>query len=105
MYSELQKSSIPIVNAVLNYVQESGTHVGDWVAGITDQPGIRLPHGHGVKLLSDRVICVPAPNEATARFVEEFLLDPVLVGMSGGTGGETTGKFVYAYLKNSRTKP
>jgi hypothetical protein len=32
-------------------------------------------------------------------------LDPVFVGMSGGTGGETTGKFVYAYLKNSHTNP
>src|SRR5437899_12513765 len=105
MYSELQKSSIPIVNAVLNYVQESGTHVGDWVAGITDQPGIRLPHGHGVKLLSDRVICVAAPNEATARLVEECLLDPVLVGMSGGPGGETTGNFADAHRKNSHTTP
>ncbi len=105
MYSELQKNSIPIVKSVLNYVQESGTYAGDWVAGITDQPRIGLPQGHGVKLLSDRFICVPAPNEATARFVEEFLVDPVFVGMSGGTGGETTGKFVYAYLKNSHTKP
>jgi len=106
MYTTLQNAGIKLVNEILNFIAQDGSDPSEWYAGITDDKERRLFTEHGVKKENERLyIVLPAPDKETAELVESHLTDPVFGRMDGAPGGSSNGSFVYAYKKQSYTKP
>ena len=74
-----------------------------WYVGIASDPEDRLFKDHKVSKTQDKWAHDKADTEKIARSVEKRFLD---AGCDGGPGGGDAGsKFVYVYLKSSRTEP
>jgi hypothetical protein len=104
MYTQVQNAVIELVNQILNHVQRDNSDPSEWYAGITDDAERRLFTDHRVKKESEcHYIYLSVPDKATADLVEGHLTDPVFGRMDGGPGGESNGRFVYAYKKQPYT--
>ena len=74
-----------------------------WYVGIATDAKDRLFKDHNVDKTKDQWAHSKADTEEIARSVEKHFLN---AGCGGGPGGGDAGsKYVYVYLKSSRTKP
>ena|SRR3989442_1988511 len=104
MYTTAQTDAIAVVNRILNFTQRHAAPPADWYVGITDEPDRRIFVDHRVKAQHDPHTYLPVPSKEAAQLIEDFLTDPIFGGFDGGPGGDTNGRFVYAYLKKPHTK-
>jgi hypothetical protein len=106
MYTSVQNAAIKLVNEILNFVQRDGSDPSEWYLGITDDHERRLFTDHRIKKANEHLyIVLSVPDKETAKMVERHLTDDVFGRMDGAPGGSSDGSFVYAYKKQTYTKP
>ena len=92
-----------VVQEILEHVKSRGGAYNTWYVGITKDPKDRLFHEHCVIKEKDNWCYQTTHSLNSARNAEQKLLDYGFDG--GGGGGDEQTKFVYAYKKQSHTKP
>lgn len=73
-----------------------------WYAGIATNAEQRLFADHNVDKLKGQWIYLPCSSDSVAREVEQYFLGQGCQG--GGSGGDTSTRFVYAYLVTWSTR-
>jgi len=93
-----------IKDDIKNYMDKNGGYYSSWYVGISEEPRNRLFNGHNVEENSDAWIYRQATSSIVARRVEKYFC--TIVGTDGGLGGgDEDARYVYAYKKNSHTRP
>jgi len=95
-----------ILAEIKSYIDKnSGSYnYTNWYVGISKNPMDRLFNGHGVKEKDDLWIWRQASSPDAARKIESYFMN--ILKTDGGAGGEEEeADWVYAYSKNSYTKP
>ena len=86
------------------YIGKNGGVHREWYVGIASDPKQRLFTEHGVHENGDAWVYDWAPDSDAARRVEQYFIQTL--GTAGGPGGgDSTTRSVYAYKRNSHTKP
>jgi hypothetical protein len=93
-----------IIAEIRSYIEKSGGTYKEWYVGISKNPVGRLLNDHRVKEKDDLWIYRQASSPDMARKIESYFIN--MFKTDGGTGGEDEeADWVYAYRKNSYTKP
>jgi hypothetical protein len=93
-----------IISDIKAHIQKGGGRYRDWYVGITENPRHRLFNDHGVHEKGDWWIYRQASSAAAARRIEDYFVNTL--GTDGGLGGgDEDAVYVYAYKKNSHTRP
>lgn len=88
------------------YILKEGGGYRNWYVGVTAEPKVRLPDGHGVDISPSGTwwIWSKAETAEIARAIEDYFINTL--GTDGGPGGgDYLTRFVYAYRKTATTKP
>jgi len=89
---------------IKDHMDKNGGYYPNWYVGVSKEPRERLFNGHSVEEKRDAWIYREATNSIVARRVEKYFCD--IVGTDGGSGGgDEDACYVYAYKKNSHTRP
>lgn len=92
-----------IKTAIKSYIARNKGAYSAWYVGVSEDARDRLFNGHGVHENGDAWILRTAQTSSIARTIEQHFLD---LGTDGGPGGgDDNAKSVYAYKKNSHTRP
>ncbi|PRY90330.1 hypothetical protein BY457_12713 [Marinilabilia salmonicolor] len=97
----MAKSKQEIIKEIESFM--SG-NLSSWYVGISEDPKERLKaHGVAFEPSNTSWIHIKAQDDKTSREIETYFINK---GADGGDGGgDEDAKFVYAYKKNSQTKP
>jgi hypothetical protein len=104
MYTTSQTEAIDLANKIQDFTDLLGVPRSNVNVGITDKLETRFGD-HRVDRKRDRFIVLPVSDERASRLAEDFLTDPILCGFDGAPGGDTKGRFIYAYLRRPGTRP
>ena len=86
------------------HIRKNGGSYSGWYVGIAKDAEKRLFEEHGVVKNGDGWIYRQAESNRAARDVESYFVNEL--GTDGGLGGgDLESDSVYAYKKNSHTKP
>jgi hypothetical protein len=91
------------IQKIENYIHQNGGQYSAWYAGIATYPRTRLFTDHGVAEKTDAWIYEDCLTDTSARKVEDYFLAKGCDGDTGG--GDSSTKYVYAYKKNSHSRP
>jgi hypothetical protein len=97
------KTKQQLTSELSEHMRKGGGTYREWYVGISSDARARLFNGHGVAEKGDWWIYTEADTNQDARDVEQYFLK---LGCDGGPGGgDYTSKMIYAYKKNSHTRP
>ena len=91
-----------IANEIIYYIRQSNIASSFWYVGIASDPKTRLFTDHNVQEKS-YWIYRDAGSEENARAIEKWLVNSYYCQGDTG-GGNTSTKYVYAYVVTSTTK-
>ena len=92
-----------IYNAILKHMDDSGVAYANWYVGIATDPRARLFTDHNVDEAGGTWIFRDAGSDGNARAIEKFIIDTHKTKGDTG-GGDTTTRYVYAYVITGTTK-
>jgi hypothetical protein len=104
MYMTSQTEAIDLSNKIQDFADHLAVPRCNVNVGITDDVQARCVD-HGIDRGRDKFIVLPVSNERASRLAEDFLTDRILGGFDGAPGGDTRGRFIYAYLRRPGTRP
>ncbi len=93
-----------IKKSINEHIQNGGGVYKSWYVGISNDARDRLFNQHKVRENGDWWIYKKASSSQVARSIENYFVN--VCGTDGGTGGgDENADMVYAYKKESHTKP
>ena len=97
-------TSKEVLARIKGHVMRRGGDFAKWFVDVSRDARTRLFQTHGVRRKGDHWIYVHAESPAVAKKVKSYFTETL--GASGGRDvNDQSADFVYAYKKNSHTKP